>query len=219
MSALTSSSEKSFLINDITGVILSGGKSSRMGVNKALLKIDDVTLIEKSYLLMKSIFPKVIISCDDHEQFDFIQAEKVKDVYQGLGPLSGIYSSLKSVNTKKIFIISVDMPFILPDLIRYLLNYKTDELITVPCAGQRTHYLCGLYSNELIPVLENILEANIEARNKNIELIKSSLSLWNFAERVGAEIVDVEEKIFYMKDLFFNINTPKDWEYAIEKII
>jgi molybdopterin-guanine dinucleotide biosynthesis protein A len=219
MSALTSLSGKTFLIDNITGVVLAGGKSSRLGVNKALLKIDDVTLIEKSCLLMKSIFPNVIISCDDHEQFDFIQAEKVKDVYQDLGPLCGIYSSLKSVNTKKIFIISVDMPFISPDLIRYLLNYKTDELITVPCAGQRTYYLCGLYSNELIPVLESILKANIEARNNNIELIKSSLSLWNFADRVGAEIVDVEEKAFFMKDLFYNVNTPKDWEYAIERII
>ncbi len=111
------------------------------------------------------------------------------------------------------------MPFILPDLIKYLINYKTDELITVPFAEQRTHYLCGIYSIELIPILESILESNIEARNNNKEIIKSSLSLWNFVERVGAEIVDVEEKIFYMKDLFFNINTPEDFEYTKTHLI
>lgn len=210
---------KSILVDNVTGVILAGGKSSRMGVDKSLLKIDDVTLIERCYELMKSVFTKVVISTNDPAQFDFVNTVKVKDTYQDFGPLSGIYSTLKFLNMKKVFILSVDMPFILPDLIRYLINYKTDELITVPFAEQRTYYLCGIYSIELTPILESILESNIEARNNNQEIIKSSLSLWNFVERVGAEIVDVEEKIFYMKDLFFNINTPKDFEYVKTRLI
>lgn len=206
-------------IENITGVILAGGKSSRMGVNKALLKIDDVTLIERSFDLMQSIFAKVVISTNNPSQFDFIHAEKVTDFYSDLGPLSGIYSSLKLVSTEKIFLVSVDMPFILPDLIRYLINYKTDELITVPVANEKIQYLCGLYNSKLIPILENILESNIVSRNNNKEIIKSSLSLWNFVERVGAEIVDVVEKIFYMKDTFFNINTPEDFEYVKTRLI
>ncbi len=210
---------KSILVDNVTGVILAGGKSSRMGINKSFLKIDDITLIERCYQLMKSVFTKVVISTNAPDQFDFINSEKVKDIYGDFGPLSGIYSALKFLSTQKIFILSVDMPFILPDLIKYLINYKTDELITVPFAEQRTHYLCGIYSIELIPILESILESNIEARNNNKEIIKSSLSLWNFVERVGAEIVDVEEKIFYMKDLFFNINTPEDFEYTKTHLI
>jgi molybdopterin-guanine dinucleotide biosynthesis protein A len=210
---------KSILVDNVTGVILAGGKSSRMGVNKSLLKIDDVTLIERCYELMKSVFAKVAISTNDPARFDFVNTVKIKDIYQDFGPLSGIYSALRFLNTQKVFILSVDMPFILPDLLRYLLNYKTDELITVPFAVQRTHYLCGIYGKELIPILESILESNIEARNNNKEIIKSSLSLWNFVERVGAEIVDVEEKIFYMKDLFFNINTPEDFEYVKTRLI
>ncbi|MBS3944095.1 MAG: molybdenum cofactor guanylyltransferase [Melioribacter sp.] len=210
---------KSILVDNLTGVILAGGKSSRMRVDKSLLKIDDVTLIERCYELMKSVFTKVVISTNNPDQFDFINSEKVKDIYQDFGPLSGIYSALKFLNAKKVFVLSVDMPFILPDLIRYLINFETDELITVPFAEQRTHYLSGIYSIELIPILESILESNIEARNNNKEIIKSSLSLWNFVERVGAEIVNVEEKVFYMKDLFFNINTPADFEYVKNRLI
>lgn len=210
---------KSILVDNLTGVILAGGKSSRMGVDKSLLKIDDVTLIERCYELMKSVFTKVVISTNNPDQFDFINSEKVKDIYQDFGPLSGIYSALKFLNAKKVFVLSVDMPFILPDLIRYLINFETDELITIPFAEQRTHYLSGIYSIELIPILESILESNIEARNNNKEIIKSSLSLWNFVERVGAEIVNVEEKVFYMKDLFFNINTPADFEYVKNRLI
>lgn len=204
---------------DITGVILSGGKSSRMGENKALLKTDDITLIERAVRLMQSIFSKVVISTNDPAQLDFITAEKVEDIYKDLGPLSGIYSSLKYVRTEKIFIVTVDMPFILPDLIRFLIDYKTDELITIPIANERIHYLCGLYSIKLIPVIKSILESNAEAMNNNQKIIRSSLSLWNFVERTGAEKVDVENKIFYMKDTFFNINTPADFEYVKDRLI
>lgn len=210
---------KSGKIENVTGVILCGGKSSRMGVNKSLLKIDNFTLIERAFELMQSIFTKVLISTNDPIQYDFIHTEKVKDFYSDFGPLSGIYSSLKSVSTEKIFIVSVDMPFILPDLIRYLTNYKTEELITLPTSRECIQYLCGLYTIKLIPILENILESSLESRNTNKEIIKSSLSLWNFVERVGAEIVDVEEKIFYMKDTFFNINTPEDFEYVNRHLI
>lgn len=205
---------KKILINNVTGVILSGGKSSRMGENKSLLEIDGVTLIERTYEMMKLIFENVIISTNEPHLYETIRTEKVEDIYPDLGPLCGIYSSLKFVNTSKIFILSVDMPFVLPDLIRYIISVETDELITLPISQNRIQYLCGLYDKELIPILENILTANHQARLENKEIIKSSLSLWNFVERIGAETINVEEKIFYMKDTFFNINTPSDFEYV-----
>ncbi|NMB81715.1 MAG: molybdenum cofactor guanylyltransferase [Ignavibacteria bacterium] len=204
---------------EITGVILAGGKSSRMGENKSLLQIDGITLIERSYELLNSIFKKVIISTNEPQLYDLVQIEKVKDVFSDLGPLCGIYSSLKSANTKKIFVISVDLPFVLPDMIRYLINYKTDEPITLPCSKNGIQYLCGLYDQQLIPIMENILVSNNHARLDNKEIVKSSLSLWNFVERVGGEIIDVEEKLFYMKDSFFNINTPEDFEYVKTRLI
>lgn len=202
------------LVEDITGVILSGGQSSRMGIIKSLLKIDDVTLIEKIYNMMKSVFENVIISSNYPELYDFLPTVKVEDVYKGFGPLGGIHAALKYVPTEKIFIVSSDMPFILPAAVKYLLEIKTDEPILLPKAENRIQYLCGIYSKKIIPVTENILSSNQEARNNNKEIIKSSLSLWNIIERIGAEIIDMEDKIFYMKDLFFNINTPEDFEYV-----
>jgi len=206
-------------IDYITGTILSGGKSSRMGVNKSLLEIDGITLIERTYEMMNSIFDKVIISTNESHLYDFINTEKVKDIYKDFGPLCGIYSSLMNAKTEKIFVISVDMPFILPQLIRYLISYPTDEPIVLPSSQNRIHYLCGLYDKKLIPLLENILDANHQARLNNKEIISSSVSLWNFVERIGAEIINVEEKLFYMKDTFFNINTPDDFEYIKSRLI
>lgn len=202
------------LVEDLTGVILSGGKSSRMGVNKSLLKIDGVTLIEKTYNMMKSVFKNVLISTNDPGSYDFLTAVKVEDLYKGFGPLGGIHASLKYVPTDKIFIVSSDMPFILPAAIKFLMEIETDEPILLPKAESRVQYLCGIYSKKIIPVTENILSSNKEALDNKKEIIKSSLSLWNIVERIGAEIVDMEDKIFYMKDLFFNINTPDDFEYV-----
>ncbi|MDQ7817500.1 MAG: molybdenum cofactor guanylyltransferase [Melioribacteraceae bacterium] len=207
------------ITNNVTGVILSGGKSSRMGLNKSLLIIDEIPMIQKIYDTMKSVFEEIIISTNEPELYDFIDTEKVEDIYKGFGPLGGIHAALKYSNTERIFVVTADIPFLLPDLFKFLIAIETEENIVAPKAGNRIHFLCGIYGKQLIPVAENILSASKVARDNNKELIKSSLSLWNFAERAGAEIVDVEEKIFYMKDLFFNINTPEDFEYVKDRLI
>lgn len=207
------------LRNDVTGVILSGGKSSRMGVNKSLLMIDDIPLIQIIYERMQKVFSRIIISTNEPELYGFLEAEKVEDIYKNFGPLGGIHSSLCFSRTERIFVVSTDMPFLLPDLFRFLLDFKSEDDIIVPSAENRIQFLCGIYSRRLIPIAESILSASREALENNKELIKSSLSLWNFAERAGVTIVDVSEKIFYMKDLFFNINTPEDFEYVKERLI
>ncbi len=204
--------------NNITGVILAGGKSSRLGTNKALLKIDNETLIERTFYLLKSIFNEVLISTNNPEEYDFIDARKVKDVYPTMGPLSGIHSALNSSNSKKIFILSCDMPFIIQPLIKHLLNVRTEEPIVIPKVGQKTEYLCGIYNKSLLPLLESILLAAANALDKKEEVKNSALSVWNFAERVGGEFVDIEHERFYFNDLFFNINTQEDYEYALERL-
>ncbi len=209
----------SVLNTEICGVILSGGRSSRMGTNKALIKIDNRTIIERVFDIMKDVFDEIIISTNEPELYDFIDAEKVTDKFPGFGPLAGIHSAISSTQAKKIFVTSCDLPFINPSLINFLLNVTSEEMIIVPKAENRTQYNCGIYDCKILPLLEKVLCDVNEAKNKNQEVKNSALSLWNFAERLGVEVVDVEEKLFYTKDLFFNINTPEDYEYVRERLI
>lgn len=204
---------------EMCGVILSGGKSSRMGTNKALLKIDDQTIIEKVIDLMKEIFDEVVISTNEPELYDNINTPKIRDRFPGFGPLAGIHSTLTELQTNKIFITTCDLPFINRALINFLLNIDTDEMIVVPKAENKVQYHCGIYDKKILPLLEKILTNVFDAKNNNQEVKNSALSLWNFAERVGVKIVDVEEKIFYTKNLFFNINTPEEYEYVRERLI
>jgi molybdopterin-guanine dinucleotide biosynthesis protein A len=206
------------LYTDMTAVILAGGECKRIGLKKPLLNFDGEILIEKIFNLLKQVFEKVIISTNEPDDYKFINTEKLEDIYKGFGPLGGIHSALKFVDTDRIFIVAADMPFLIPELFKYIINIKTNELIVLPEANNQIQYLCGIYSKGLIQIIENILKASEETKLKNNPIKNSSISLWNFVDRVGAQIINVEEKIFFMKDLFFNINTMKDYEYAKERI-
>jgi molybdopterin-guanine dinucleotide biosynthesis protein A len=131
---------------NITAFILSGGKSSRMGTNKALLEIDGKSLIQRMVELLDIIFSTVVISSNDSGLYEFLDKKIIKDIYSERGPLGGIHSTLISTNTIRNYLISCDMPFINKELIKFLCNYESEKDIIVPKADGRIQPLCGIYS-------------------------------------------------------------------------
>ena len=196
------------LRDDITAFILCGGKSSRMGTNKAFLKIDDKTLIQRMMDLIDTIFSKIVISSNEPELYESFRKKIIKDIYQGRGPVSGIHSALTDLKTEKCFFISCDMPFISRQLINYLINYNSDKEIILPKADGRLQQLCGIYSKKILPDVDKLI---IESMLEGSQLKGSIYELLN---RIEPEIVDVTRQNFYHQDLFFNINTPEDYDYA-----
>ena len=80
---------------NITGIILAGGKNSRMGTNKAYLEIDGERLIDKTLSIYRQIFTEIIIVTNDPLSYmEFTDAAVVTDIYKGKGPLGGIYTGL-----------------------------------------------------------------------------------------------------------------------------
>jgi len=84
------------MYDDITAIILSGGKSTRMGTNKSLLKIDDKTIIERLRDLLQNIFEDVILITNDPDDYQFLGLPIYEDVFRHRGPLAGIHSGLKN---------------------------------------------------------------------------------------------------------------------------
>ena len=191
--------------NDITGIILCGGKSSRMQTNKALLKLGDKTVIEIVAAKLKSIFNEVLISANDSKEYDFLKLPVVNDIFIGKGPLAGIHSALKYSSTKKNFIISCDMPLISVELINYLINLNTEKSILLPKSNGRIQQLCGIYSKSVIDEIENIFK--LSEKDKNIKG-----SLYELLERVPIELIDVDDLNIYNKNIFLNMNSPEDYE-------
>jgi molybdopterin-guanine dinucleotide biosynthesis protein A len=193
------------MIKDITGIILCGGKSSRMQTNKALLKLKDKTVIEIVAVKLKSIFNQVLISSNDSNEYDFLNLPVVNDVFIGKGPLAGIHSALKNSSTEKNFIISCDMPMISVELINYLIKLNTEKSILLPRSNGRIQQLCGIYSKSVIDEIENIFK--LLEKDKNIKG-----SVFELLERVTVEFIDIDDLNFYNKNIFLNMNSPEDYE-------
>ena len=201
------------MYDDITGIILSGGKSTRMGENKSLLKIGNKSIIESVRDLMQSLFPDVILITNNPEEYQFLEMKIFKDIFFRMGPLAGIHSGLTHSTTKKNFVISCDIPLMTAQMISYLVSYKTDKLITVAKADGFIQQLCGLYNKDCIPYASEILSNQINSDEGNPEQKKRGCKVLGLIDLVGAEIIDAEKVPFYKKDIFFNMNKKEDFNF------
>ena len=200
---------------EITGFILAGGDSKRMGVNKALLKVGNKTIIERSRDLMQNIFEKVFLSTNDFETYMFLNIPMIADIYKSLGPLSGIHAGLVASETKINFFLSCDLPLMSEEMIRFICEQRTEKPISISSAEGRNQYLCGIYNKSLIPTVEDILQSSNNSINKNG---KSFSSIKKMIVTTGAEIIETENLPFYNEEIFSNMNTQNDFEIIKKKI-
>ncbi len=202
------------MYKDITGIILAGGQSSRMGTNKALLKIGDRTVIEIMARLMESLFESVIISTNTLNEYSFLNCPLVEDKYKNAGPLGGIHASLLQSATERNFVISCDLPLMSKEMIEYFVEYRTEKDILISRAAGYLQPLVGIYERKILTTIEEMLRSSIFANNKNVK----HNSLHALFEKVETEIIDPTSLPFYSDRLFFNLNNMNDYE-EINRII
>lgn len=207
-------SEKVKINKNITGIILSGGKSIRMGSNKSLLKLGDKTLIERTIDLMLGCFEKNIIITNEPNLYEFLDVEMYEDIIPNLGPLSGIHSGLVNSTTEKNFVISCDMPMMSNDIVNYIATYKSGKQIVIPFDGENIQQMCGIYSKNIIDQTAQILTDS--SLNKNNMNKKTSVhELLNLIEH---EVLDVSELPFFNSNLFLNMNNIDDYKMVLDLI-
>jgi molybdopterin-guanine dinucleotide biosynthesis protein A len=197
------------MYSDITGVILAGGKSSRMGVNKSFLKLGNQTIIERIVDLMKSIFTEVIIVTNTTDEYKFLNLPLYEDIYKWKGPLAGIHSALTHSTKEKIFVLSCDVPLMSKEMIKYIIEYKTDKSIVFCEAAGYHQPLVGVYSKKILSQIEKFISNN-EMSDK---------SFHHFLKIVDAEIIHPEKLSFYKDEIFFNVNRPEDYELIVNKTL
>lgn len=190
------------MINDITGIILAGGKSTRIGTNKAFLKIGEKTIIDQILAGFESIFREIMIVTSEIKQSCFLERSRVvPDIIPSKGPLGGIYTGLVKSNSFYNFVVACDMPFLNQDLVRYLLEERNGYDVVVPEYKGRLQPLCAVYSKDCIRPIET-------------ELSRNSLKITDFFQYVRAKIITEKEiESFDPEKLcFVNINTPQDYK-------
>ena len=142
----------------ITGFILAGGKSSRMGTEKALLSVHGKTLIDHAIAQARSICQDVLI-VGPKETFS-PYGRIVKDVYPDCGPLGGIHAALGRTQTELNFVVGVDTPFITKGFLAFLADQARTSrmLVTLPRAKDGLQPLCAIYRSDFMPIADKALK-------------------------------------------------------------
>jgi len=188
------------MITKVTGVILAGGKSTRMGQNKALLPYRGRTLIESVIETMTSVFSRVVLSVHQPNAYPQLSLPTILDRYQGIGPMGGITSALES-GESKIFCVGCDMPFLNADLIRKICNFDSFDAV-IPVGQNRPQVLHALYSQSLLTSFQEGIRTR---RYRLTDALENS-------------------NVLYLHDLdpegrsFQNLNTPADYQHVLKNM-
>lgn len=181
-----------------TAVIFAGGKSSRMGEDKALLPFANYpTLAEFQQDKLSTLFDKVYISAKENK-FDF-DCMVIKDNYAENSPLVGLISVFETLKAEEVFILSVDAPFVNKETIEKILKHnesKFDVIVAQSPSGIQP--LCGLYKRSILPL------AYMQLGKKN--------------HRLG-DLLRLANTLYVQFDEdgpFTNLNHPGEYEQALK---
>src|SRR4030042_4003710 len=140
-------------------LILAGGENKRFPVIKGFLEVDGKRVIESNIELLSKIFDRVIISANDPELYFYLGATMVGDVVEYRGPMTGILSAFTIPEVSEIFVTACDMPFIKPELIKYIVDKCEKKYdAAIPIFDKKPQQLFGIYSKRLAKRMEQRIE-------------------------------------------------------------
>ena len=181
--------------------LLVGGKSTRMGANKAFLDFRGQTLLERALRTLRATCGNVTIVGDPVTFASYAPA--VADVFPNCGPLAGIHTALAHSEAELNLMLAVDMPFVSRELLAFIFAVAEGEdnhaIVTVPRTGKGFQPLCAVYRRDFSTTAEQALRAG----RYKIDAAFSSVSV-----RVIEE--DELAAAGFSEQSFFNVNTPQD---------
>ena len=190
-------------VDDVTAFVLAGGKSIRMGKDKAFLEFKGRILLARALELAAGVAKDVRIVGDPSKFAAF--GRVIEDIYCEHGPLGGIHAALESSSTELNLMLAVDLPFVEPNFLKYLVSVagNANAVVTVPRASDGLQPLCAVYRRRFAEVAEQSL-----AQGKN---------------KIDALFAAVETRILGQEQLsgagfsgrmFNNLNTPEEFQKA-----
>ena len=185
------------LRSEITGIVIAGGNSRRMGADKGLILFGGKPLISYPVEKLLETCTQVIISANSHH-YDFLGLPVINDLATGGGPMMGIWSSLMSSSTEYNLVLSCDMPLITAGLLQHLIDSANGCTAAIAWHRGFAEPLCGIYSRSLMKELENHIR-------------EGKFKLITFLEKIEACQIEIDKKLpFYHENLFLNVNTPQE---------
>jgi len=184
----------------VAGVILAGGRNSRMGGrDKAFLRVNGEPVFARTLALLRRCFAEVIVVSNTPEKYAGYSVAVIADELHGCGPLGGVHAALGRVTTPYAFIAACDMPFLQVEPIRYLVSLLRDQDAVVPRWRGDIEPLHALYAARLRP---RIAEA----------VTGGGRAMRDFLPQVAVDYVPeaAMERVQGAEEAFRNVNTPED---------
>lgn len=194
------------LETDITGVLLAGGKSRRMGKDKRNLILQGETLFDRALDVLVETFKEVmvVLGADDFPvKYDKVRV--VNDLIPNRAAAGGLYTALYYAWTPRVFVVACDMPFLNPEVIRYMASHSLDADITLAELAHGLQTMHAVYSKSCQPHLELM----VKSENLRVQslLDVSSLQIRKIPE---SDIFPIDKHL----RSFMNLNSPADYEMA-----
>ena len=190
---------------EISGFITAGGRSSRMGRDKAWLRLGPSTMIERVIHALKPVTSSISIIANKDE-YKKLGLPVFRDTYTGIGPLEAIRTALANSPTRRVLLVGCDLPFVTSELFSFLIAIEGDHQAVVPRAADgRLAPLCAIYTTESLPELTSLIQSGVR-------------KVACLFDRIPTRFVEFNE-LNYLKgsNLFFeNINTPEEFSRAIK---
>lgn len=195
-----------------TMIILCGGKSTRLGTDKALLPFGGCCLIEYLVNKFQPLFPKIYLSVQQKGDYSHLNlpVTEIQDMYLNAGPLGGIFSSLSMIREEKAFVLSIDTPFVKPELATEMLRRAEGSDICI--IKRRTDCydgFCGVYSKDCILSIGK-------------SLLLKQLSVTSLTDKCVTTYIHEEEieEICHrsFQSLFFSISTRTSYYTALQRL-
>lgn len=188
----------------MTGIILAGGESRRMGTDKSFLELGGRPLVEHVLDVFTGLFSQTIIVTNAPERYRSYGVELVGDAIDVRGPLTGIYSGLLRSRSEYNFIAACDMPFLNARLIAYMGEIAPGHDVVVPRYRGYLEPLHAVYRRGLLSAVES-------------QIRKQDLRTRSVFERLDVRYLAEEEidRFDPQHRSFKNVNTPTEYKEAV----
>ncbi len=193
------------MITDVTGILLAGGKSRRMGEDKRFLHVGERTLFEQSLAVLRSIFRDVLIVIAQDSPPLETDAAVIRDLVSDCGSLGGLYTGLSQATTEHVFVVACDMPFLNQEAVRYVIGLKEEADIVMAEGKNGLQPMHAVYSRRCLPVFAEMVRTHHLKIQDIVAHPSLKVRLINMAE---LSRIDPEGRSF------LNVNTPADLEAA-----
>ena len=189
----------------MTGLIMAGGKSRRLGQDKRFLMLGGKTCLQRVLQAYQGLFDEILVVADVKEPFQSMGLHVVEDLIPGRATLGGLYTGLRHAAGDRVFASAVDMPCLSAETIRIVLEQADQGDIVIPDLNGKLQPMHAVYSKACLPYLMELVEA-------------SRLKVQELCAIPGLRLHRIPQSVFERVDpelrSFFNINTPEDLALA-----